>query len=186
MPLVLSELIGLRCVLLQFWYSSQSWLCNVDSLTHWGRLTHICFSKLTIIGSDNGLLPGRHQAIIWTNAGILLIEHLGTNFSEILNEIHTFSFKKMHWKMLSGKWRPCCLGLNVSAKVNDPGHLLEIPSLRQIQSHCEYLLTCNVCRIVLISTTMNKNSSWKPITSKNWKPNIWTETPKGLMKSSQL
>ena len=42
-------------------------------LTHWGRLTHICVSKLTIIGSDNGLSPGRHQAIIWTNAGILLI-----------------------------------------------------------------------------------------------------------------
>ena len=42
-------------------------------LTHWGRVTHICVSKLTIIGSDNGLSPGRRQAIIWTNAGILLI-----------------------------------------------------------------------------------------------------------------
>ena len=28
-------------------------------LTHWGRVTHICIGKLTIIGSDNGLLPGR-------------------------------------------------------------------------------------------------------------------------------
>ena len=46
-------------------------------------MTHICVVKLTIIGSDNGLSPGRHQAIIWTNAGILLIEPLGTNFSEI-------------------------------------------------------------------------------------------------------
>ena len=35
---------------------------------------HIFISKLTIIGSDNGLAPGRHQAIIWTNAAILLIE----------------------------------------------------------------------------------------------------------------
>ena len=42
------------------------------------------------IGSDNGLLPIRHQAIIWTNAGILLIGRLGTNLSEILIEIHTF------------------------------------------------------------------------------------------------
>ena len=33
-------------------------------LTHWGRATHICASKIIIIGSDNGLLPGRHQAII--------------------------------------------------------------------------------------------------------------------------
>ena len=39
-------------------------------------------SKLTMIGSDNGLSPGRRQAIIWTNAGILLIQNLGTNFSE--------------------------------------------------------------------------------------------------------
>ena len=61
---------------------------------------HICISKLTIIGSDNGLSPGRHQAIIWTNAGILFIEPFGTNFSEILIKIHTFLFKKMHLKML--------------------------------------------------------------------------------------
>ena len=76
-------------------------------------MTHIYINKLTIIGSDNGLSPGRRQAIIGTNAGILLIGPLGTNFSEILIEIHTFSFKKMHLKMLSGKWRPFCLGLNL-------------------------------------------------------------------------
>ena len=51
------------------------------------RVTHICVNKLTIIGSDNGLSPGRRQAIIWTNVGILLIGPLGTNFSEILIEI---------------------------------------------------------------------------------------------------
>ena len=80
-------------------------------------MTHICVSKLTIISSDNGLSPGRRQAIIWTNAGILSIEPLGTNFSEILIEIHTFSFKKMHLKMSSGKWRPFCLDLNVLTAV---------------------------------------------------------------------
>ena len=85
---------------------------HVSTLTHWSRVTHICVSKLTIIGSDNGLSPGRRQAIIWTNAGILSIRILGTNFSEILSEIHAFSFKKMHLKMASAKWRPFCLGLN--------------------------------------------------------------------------
>ena len=85
----------------------------VHQLTHWGRVTHICVSKLTSIGSDNGLSPGRRQAIIWTSAGILLIGPLGTNFSENLIEIHIFSFTKMHLKMSSGKWRPFCLGLNV-------------------------------------------------------------------------
>ena len=67
-------------------------------LTYWGRVTHICVSKLTIIGSDNGLSPDRCQAIIWTKAAIVLIGPLGTNFSEILIEILSFSFKKCVWK----------------------------------------------------------------------------------------
>ena len=84
-----------------------------EQFTHWGRVTHICVGKLTIIGSDNGLSPGRQQAIIWTNAGIWFIGPLGTNINEIVIEIQTFSFKKMHLKMSFGKWRPSCLGLNV-------------------------------------------------------------------------
>ena len=65
------------------------------------------------VGSDDGLSRGRRQPIIWTNAGMLLIGPLGTNFSEIFIGIHTFSFKKMHLKMPSAKWRPFCLGPNV-------------------------------------------------------------------------
>ena len=80
---------------------------------HWGRVTHWSVSKLTIIGSDDGLSPGRHQAIIWNNAGILLTGPLGTNLSEILIVINAFSFKKMRFNMSSGKWRQFCLGLNV-------------------------------------------------------------------------
>ena len=82
-------------------------------LTNWGRVTHICLGNLTIIGSDNGLSPGRRQAITWTNVGILLMGPLGTNFSEMLIEIHTSSFNKIHLKMSSGKWQPFCLGLSV-------------------------------------------------------------------------
>ena len=94
-------------------------LCRiVQLLTHWGRVTHILVSKLTIIGSANGLSPGRRQAIIWTNAEILLIEPLGKNFSETLIEINKFSFRKMHLKMSSGKWRPLYLDLNVLIKVH--------------------------------------------------------------------
>ena len=76
-------------------------------------MTLICIGNLSIIGSDNGLSPDRRQAITWTNAGILLIEPLETNFSEILIKIHTFSFKKMHLKTLSVKWRPFCFSLIV-------------------------------------------------------------------------
>ena len=93
-----------------------------DRLSHWGRVTHICISKLTIMGSDIGLSPGRCQAIIWTIVRILLIRTLGTNFSEMLIQIHTFSFKKIHLKMLSGKWRPFCLSLNVLIKTTNETH----------------------------------------------------------------
>ena len=102
---------------------------SIDALTHWGRVTHICVGKLTIIGSDNGLSPGRRQAIIWTNVGILLIGPLGTNFSEMLIKIYTFSFKKMHLKMSSGKRRPFCLDLNVLR-------------LRQIGCHSADIFKC--------------------------------------------
>ena len=76
-------------------------------------MTHICGGKLTIIGSDNGLSPGWRQAIIKTNARKLLIGPKGTNFSEILNVIRTFSYKKMHLNVSSAKQRPFCLCLDV-------------------------------------------------------------------------
>ena len=63
---------------------------------------HLCVNNETIIGSDNGLSPCRHQAIIRTNDGILLIGPLGTNFNEISIGIHTFSIKKINFKMSSG------------------------------------------------------------------------------------
>ena len=76
-------------------------------------MTHICVDNITIIGTDNGLSPGRRQAIFWTNAGILLIRPLETNFNEILIWNQTFSFTKIHLKMSSAKWRPFSLGLSV-------------------------------------------------------------------------
>ena len=75
---------------------------SLTGLTHWGRVTSAGDdSKIIVIGSDNCLSPGRRQAIIWTNAAILLIWLLGTNFREMPIEINIFSFKKMHLKMSS-------------------------------------------------------------------------------------
>ena len=90
--------------------------CKVVINTFRQSNAHICISDLPVIGSDNGLSPGQHQAIMWTNAGILLIGPLGTNISDILIKIHTFSFKKMHLKMSSAKWGLFCLSLNVLKK----------------------------------------------------------------------
>ena len=70
---------------------------------------YICVNKLIIIGSNNGVSPGRCLAIVWTNVGILLIGPLPTNSSEILVKIDAFSFKNMHLKISFGSWRPFCL-----------------------------------------------------------------------------
>ena len=82
---------------------------TITKLTHWGRMTLTCVSKVNVIGSDNGLSPVRRQAI---NDGILLNGPLGTNFDEI-NRNSYLSLKKMHLKIPSGKCRPFCLGVNV-------------------------------------------------------------------------
>ena len=110
---------------------------------------HMCFGKLTIIGPDNGLSPGRRQAIIWTNAGILSIGPLGTNFSEILIEINTFSFKKMHLKMSSAKWRPFCLGLNV----------LTHCGLVELQGCCSTLVQVMACPLLVPSLYLHHPDS---------------------------
>ena len=98
-PPVCSEYSGIdikrvnHICMLSFIAGRQTTFRKFSASTHWGRVTHICVSKLTIIGSDNGLSPDRRQAIIWTYAGILLIGPLETNFSEILIGILTFSSK---------------------------------------------------------------------------------------------
>ena len=111
-----------------------------------------------IIGSDNGLLPTQRQAIIWTNAGILLIGTLGTNVSEILIAIHTFLFKKMRFKISSAKWQPFCLGLNVFTHWGRVTHtcvskLTIIGSNNGLSVPSHYL---NQCWNIVNSTLRNK------------------------------
>ena len=115
------------------WYSS-------------GRVTHICVSKQNIIGSYNGLSPGRRQAIIRTNAGTLLIGALGTNFNEFWYSyifIQEYAFGNVVWKMaailsrpLNVKWRigkmsSYNVGLSVKlletcSRSNDVLHIIHI------------------------------------------------------------
>ena len=63
-------------------------------LTHLGRVMHIFISKLTIIDSDYGLAPTIYLNHYWNTVDSTLRNTL----SEILSEIHTFSFRKMHLK----------------------------------------------------------------------------------------
>ena len=96
--------LGYLC---KIWRPMKSWIHfylkrRVDfeimfSLTHWGRVTHICVGDLTVIGLDNGLSPGRRQAIIWTNAGLLLIQPRRNKLQWNLKFIN-FQSRKCIWK----------------------------------------------------------------------------------------
>ena len=139
-------------------------------LTHWGRMTHICVSRLTITGSDNGLSPGRRQAIIWTNAGILLTGPLGTNFSENLIEILTFSFRKMLLKVSSAKWRPFCLDLNVLNLSMAQGKMIPVtpsgrfniktPSYQCMNSYYRYKTNSRPSGIYNRNSDIGRTASW--------------------------
>ena len=53
---------------------------------------------LNIIGSDNGLSPGRRQAIIWINAAILSIRPWGTFWWHFIWNLKVFILEKRAWK----------------------------------------------------------------------------------------
>ena len=76
-------------------------------------MTHICVGKLIIIGSDNGLSSGRHQAIIWTNVGIRLMPGatLRNKLQWNINRnsyifIQENAFENVVWKMAAIFSRP--------------------------------------------------------------------------------
>ena len=114
MPIFISEEIPTYHIIAtpMIFFTHRSWIfCGIISppfkftfikLIYLGRVTQICVKKLITIGSDNGLSPGRRLAIIWNNAVIYFIRHIGKNFSEFLIEIQTFTKKKVYFKMSSG------------------------------------------------------------------------------------
>ena len=118
------------------------WWCSI--LTHWGQVTHVCANELTIIGSDNGLLPGRRQAIIWINDGILLIGPLGIKFREIYIEILIFSFKKMRLKVSSVKLAAIFLDLNMLV-TGQAWQVVLTPALMQVTLPCTCGTTVYCC-----------------------------------------
>ena len=105
-------------------------------------------------GSDNGLSPDWHQAIIRTHDGILLI-WLQWNINRIL----IFSFKKMHLKMTSAKWCPFCISLSVLNNSGAQAWMFQENNVKTCDAlvHCFTMLICfddiqNVGQTVLYLT----------------------------------
>ena len=74
---------------------------------------HLVSHILANIGLGNNLLPTWHQDVTWTNTGMLSYGSIRTNLSEISIKISKFSFKTMHFKILSAKYLPFFSQLNV-------------------------------------------------------------------------
>ena len=167
-------------------------------LTHWGRVTHIWVSKLIIIGLDSGLSPGGCQAIKWSNAGILLIRNLATNFSEILSEILAFSLKNAFQDVVSEMAailsRPQCVltssrGNIMTGKMGDDSFHSDSSSktvhycpvlcyakiIEYIISRWSYTFVCTLYNLIIIINarfTPNSRGIWDWLATKKW-PYSW-------------
>ena len=118
----------------------------IQGLTHGGRVTHICISILSIIASDNGLLPVRRQAIIWTNAGIFLIGPVQTSLKYLLKFIH------FHSRRSVSKYRPENSGHFVPASICWSIAIWHISK--------EYK-TFGACKIAFVTTCNDKATVYK-------------------------
>ena len=78
-------------------------------LTHWGRVTHICVSELSIIGSDNGLSPNHYLEQCWLIFNWSLRNKHQWNFDQNSNIfIEANPFQNV-WKMAAMLSRPQCV-----------------------------------------------------------------------------
>ena len=112
------------CVIRARWHSREAYTLTPTQLaqcsiateffkTHCGWATYMCVCKLTksLVQIMVRLLVSVEPL---SEPVMLLIRTSATNINEILGEIHTFSFMKLHFKLSSPKWRNfCCFGLNV-------------------------------------------------------------------------
>ena len=76
----LQKPINYEFVTCKYWYVPHIIRFEVWKRVVFNSLRPSDVGKLTNIGSDNGLSPGRRQAILWINTEILLTGPLGTNF----------------------------------------------------------------------------------------------------------
>ena len=117
-------------------------------------------------GSDNGLSPGQRQAIIWTNAGILLIGPLEAIVSEISinyclilileNAFHDDVIKWKHypryWPVVrgihrsqvnsphKGQWRGALIFTLICARINGLVNNREAGDLRRHRAHYDVIV----------------------------------------------
>ena len=109
------------CFSVAFWYSEDGWL--ISASVNW-----------VINSSENGLVPMSHKSSLEPMMTYYEIDCQEQNFSEMLNKICRFSFKKMHFKIVSVKWCPFCSCHNVV--IRHIGYPHPACKLRNFMAYC--------------------------------------------------
>ena len=92
-----------------------------STLIYLGRVTHICFSKLTTIGSDNGLLPSYYMNQCWKIVNWTLRNKLQWNLNQ--NSyifIQENAFENFVWQMVAISNNSMCEGNYLAVAVTSP------------------------------------------------------------------
>ena len=101
---------------------------------------HVCVSKQIIIGSHNGWPVQSHYLNqCWNLVSGTIRNTLQLNRNRIS---YIISFKKMHLKQSSGKWRPFCLGLNVLTLQLYPVYINVYHGSKEISFFCRLIIFC--------------------------------------------
>ena len=124
---------------------------DICFLMHWGRVTHICVSKLTIIGSDNGLLLSHYLNQCWNVVNSNLRNKLQWNLKR--NScifIQENAFQNVVCEMASILCRPQCVNAFGTITFSVPQMIKYVSMLPKIYS--SYIILSCLDKIVSILT----------------------------------
>ena len=129
---VLYFILEVEYVISMMWYQIAPCFLN-----NWGRVTHICVNKVSIVDSDNGLVPGGVNKC-WNIVDWTLRNRIHWTFNQ--NSyifIQENPFKNVVWKMAAILSRPRCVKRNKIVRVrvadgsNDKSVLVQVKAWRQ-------------------------------------------------------
>ena len=136
-----------------------------NSLTHRSRVPHICVSKLNIIGSDNGLSPGQHQPIIWTNARILLTWPSGTTSEKCQSKfIYLVPFSRHNNTVavtVGHRWKECLQFGGGTEKQNLLIFLMFMFATNTISTSIWWIRDYRRCNIRINSNKRSLGITWR-------------------------
>ena len=165
----MQEAIILICVVpvLWVWYSmapsGNNELTVLSPLTHWGRVTHICVGKLTIIGSDNWLVawtaPSNYLNQSWDIVSWTLRNKLQWNLKQnSVVSIQENAFENGVCEMASILFRPPCVN-QCSVEVSEKWGQMTCHTGK----YGDIDNTSGVSSFILPLLTSNLFGTWAPI-----------------------